>query len=135
MPQGITRSSIEGFDKVIKAFNVEILIMTNNSRKGLRLCAIEIQRDVEGTEPLIPELTGNLRSSWRTFAVHDGPVGDRRYGLRFGYSANYALWVHEMMEATNWTRSGSGAKWLEKSINRNHDTFINIIASASAVKR
>ncbi len=30
-----------------------------------------------------------------------------------GFSANYAPWVHEMDQATMWTRTGSGPKFLE----------------------
>ena len=103
MPQGITRASITGFDQVIKNLNVEILAISNNTRKGLLKASIFIHRDMETNPPLIPEQFGPLRASWQTFPEHDGPIGDRKYGLRMGFSANYALWVHEMYGAVNWT--------------------------------
>jgi len=127
MPQGITRSSIEGFDKVIKALNVEILAISNNTRKGLRKCAIFIRNDMQRNEPFIPVDKGILEKTWETHSEYDGPIGARKYGLRMGFSANYALWVHEMYGAVNWTKAGSGPGFLIKSINRNHNTILEII--------
>ena len=44
-----------------------------------------------------------------------------------GYSANYALWVHENLEAKNWSRSMSGPKWFEGSFKRSTPKIIEII--------
>lgn len=134
MPQGITRASITGFEQLIQNLNVEILAIEGHSRKGLIECVKFIQRDCEATEPLLPVDKGNLRSSWQVHMINEGSVGARRFGVRFGYSSNYAMWVHEMIGAVNWTRPGSGAKWLEKSINRNHNELIQIIAAETIVK-
>lgn len=129
MPQGITRASIEGFDQVIKNLNVEILAISNNTRKGLRKCAIFIRDDMERNQPYIPVEFGVLEKTWETHAEHDGPISARKYGLRMGFSANYALWVHEMYGAVNWTKPGSGPGFFIKSLNRNHDTLLQIIAA------
>jgi hypothetical protein len=51
-----------------------------------------------------------------------------------GYSANYALWVHENMEAKNWSRPLSGPKWLEASFKRSTPKILEIIKENAAVK-
>jgi len=47
--------------------------------------------------------------------------------LMFGYSANYALAVHEMVGVENWSKLGSDAKWLENHLGRNVSTFKKIM--------
>jgi len=126
---GIRPGNIRGFEQVIANLNKEILAITEGARLGMLKAAIHIQRDVETNEPLTPVDLGDLRLSWEVHSIHQGGLGHRQFGIMFGYSANYALWVHEMVDAKNWTRPGSGPKWLEASINRNHDTLLQIIAS------
>jgi hypothetical protein len=66
----------------------------------------------------------------------------------FGYSANYAVYVHEMMGANfnpdrkkgkkkgfRSRRPGAGAKWLQDAIYRNRDTILKIIAETSQIKK
>ena len=45
----------------------------------------------------------------------------------FGYSAGYALAVHEKIGAENWSRPGSGPKWLEAHLNSSVGTFTKIM--------
>ncbi len=44
-----------------------------------------------------------------------------------GYSANYALWVHEKIGAVKWKRPGSGPKWFEIAVSRNTKKIVDII--------
>jgi hypothetical protein len=44
-----------------------------------------------------------------------------------GYSAFYAGFVHENLEATEWTRSGSGPKWFQSAVYANLSKIINIV--------
>ena len=44
-----------------------------------------------------------------------------------GYSAYYAGWVHENMEASHWSRPGSGPKWFEQAVIRSHDKILRLI--------
>lgn len=125
---GINPANIRGFEQVIANLNIEILALTAGSRGGLIRAAKYIERDVETNEPLTPVDTNAMRLSWTVQSIHEGSLGHRRFGIRFGYPQSYALWVHEMVDAKNWTRPGSGPKWLERSINRNHDTLLQIIA-------
>lgn len=53
----------------------------------------------------------------------------------FGYSANYALWVHEMVgiPKENWSRPGSDAKWLEAHLNNSFKTMLKIVQDNAKV--
>jgi len=57
--------------------------------------------------------------------------------VMMGYSANYALFVHEM-EGThpdvNWSRPGSGGKWLEAAFKKNRNKIIDTIKKNATVK-
>lgn len=53
-----------------------------------------------------------------------------------GYSAEYAIWVHEMLDPTlsghsvNWTKPGSKNKFLEDPYNRYKDAIPDYVARA-----
>ena len=54
-----------------------------------------------------------------------------------GYSANYAIWVHEMPETTDWSRPGSGPKWFERKLKKHAKKMLSTIghnAKISLVK-
>jgi hypothetical protein len=148
---GISSSNIKGFDTLIKNLNKEILQITLGSRDGLLHAAKHIRRQMDITPPLIPIDTGNLINSWQVNNITEGGVGSRKFGLMIGFSANYALWVHEMVDADFTSprmrkdkrtgkmrlytpREGAGAHFLSAALDREHDTILQIIASNSKVK-
>ena len=49
-----------------------------------------------------------------------------RIMLVMGYSAHYAVYVHENVEA-KFKRSGSGAKWFQEAVYRNRDKVLDVI--------
>lgn len=52
-----------------------------------------------------------------------------------GFSANYAVWVHELVEGDiNWNRPGSGAKFLEAHLKMNEKEIIQTIAQHAKIK-
>jgi len=51
----------------------------------------------------------------------------------FGFSANYAAYVHEMVGAS-FSRPDSGAKFLEAALKRNKDAMIKVIAEEAKLK-
>jgi hypothetical protein len=113
---------LKGLDDVMKNLNKEVQAIEGKTMKGLIKAAIIVRRDMDKTSPKIPVDTGNLRSSWFVTPVSSPtkPI------LIAGFSANYALWVHENMEAKR-VRPGSGAKFYEASLNRNHGAMIQAI--------
>jgi hypothetical protein len=134
---------------------------------------------MDETPPLIPILTDNLRASWfitagkgvasetdqsggitdsevrndysQTTAEAQGIANAKREPLVvMGFSANYALFVHENVGANfagdperakrtkkkkYLRRSGAGAKFFEESINRNKTKVLREIQRHAKVKR
>jgi hypothetical protein len=116
---------ILGLDKVIKNLNSEIHKIEGRTMKGLILATILVQREVE---PKVPVDTGNLRASWFTT-----PVESNKNPVVFlGFSANYALWVHEMVGAT-FQRPTAQAKFLESTLKQNQKKILEIIAKTAHV--
>ena len=123
--------SISGFEQIIANLNKEILAMTNGSKEGLLHVAKHIRRYMETNTPYIPVDLGNLKASWQTHPIVQG----KNHGLLMGFSANYALWVHEMLDpGIKWSKPGSGPKFLEKAIIANHDDILQIIADKTKGK-
>lgn len=135
--------SISGFHEAIINCNAKILEMEISSKPGLLKVAKHIRREMEEKEPKVPFDLGNLDGSWQT---HQITVG-KKHGLMFGFSANYALWVHEMVDADfksprmrygpkRWyvPREGAGAKFFETALNRNHDEILSILADKMKIK-
>ncbi len=136
---GVPRSvmpntGIKGFDKVLSNLNKEIKRIEGASMKGLVLAAIAIRRDMDRTPPLIPVDTGNLRASWFTSPI--SIMATRKQALLIGFSANYSLFVHEMLDPSiNWSRQNSGPKFFEYAIKRNKDLVIQIIQNNVKIKK
>lgn len=130
-PTGGMGWRLEGVEKVTSNINKVLNGMTVRGHAGLVSAANYILTDADiGQPPLVPALTGNLRSS-RFTEPFDAPGGTP--AVVFGYSANYAAAVHEMMSSVsgapiNWSRPGSGPKFFEASIRRNQKKIPVIIA-------
>lgn len=99
--------------------------------KGLGDAVAYLRYDMDMTEPLIPVDTGALRASW--FSEPENT--ETTLGVRAGFGGgkvNYAIFVHEMTDEAykkqiQWSRPGSGAKFLEKALQRNEKKIVEII--------
>ena len=121
---------LKGMNKVMKNLNKEIQKIGGRCMKGLLLASIHVRRDMEKTPPLIPIDTGNLRASWFSNSFYEGgnPV------VRLGFSASYAIFVHENVGAT-FQRPGSGAKFFESALKRNTETILQIIRDNAEIPK
>jgi hypothetical protein len=108
----------------------------------------------EGTQPDRLGYSGNFKKNPRTGvkakdmqAQHSTMVGAAKATVGalakkgpiviMGYSANYALFVHEMELAhpgVEWKREGSGGKWLEAAFKRNRNKIIDTVKKNATVK-
>ena len=130
---GLTKQHwrLQGVDNVTRNINAALMEIQNRSAAGLVLAAQTVLRDADsGTSPFVPHDLGNLRNS-RFTTSHKKPSNGDPF-VRLGYNANYAAAVHEMMESPsgkpiNWTRPGSGPKFLEASLKRNEKKILEII--------
>lgn len=139
---------IEGFDKVLKNLQTEITRIEGATLGGILAAVAEVRTDMDTTPPLIPVDTGNLRASWTVKPVQLHKVK----GAIFGFFANYALWVHEMVGADftstrtrygpgkgkkrEYTpREGAGAKFFETALIRNAPRILEIIRNRAKIKK
>ena len=139
---------MSGFDEVIKALNEEILKMGVGAYKGLIRSADWVRKDMDESFPKIPVDTGFLRSTWKVRLLYEGVLNNNKFGIEFGFTAPYALWVHEMVGADFTSpryrpkrgegefqkpagiyipREGAGAKFLEAAILTNLDIIMSLV--------
>ena len=127
-------TGLKGMDVVMANLNREILKIEGRSMKGLIEASIIIRRDMEKTPPLIPVDTGNLRASWFTSSIKVAGMP----ALLIGFNANYAIFVHEMVDDSgrkiNWNRPGSGAKFFEAALSRNAKLILQTIQKNAYIK-
>lgn len=140
------KGGIEGIDRVVQGLNGKLREYEMNGTRGLRNAANFIHRQSEKVPPKVPVDTGNLRHSW--FINTLMWKKNNRSIVEFGFSANYAAFVHEMVGAdfssprmlpdrTHGTKSkskglytprkGAGAKYLEAHMKRNVFKILKII--------
>ncbi len=122
---------LQGMDRVMRNLQIELDKIKIGSAAGLVEAVEFIHADTEKTPPVTPVDTGNLRSSWSTRFFRRS----KQSVIIFGYSANYALYVHEMIGPINWSRPNSGSKWLQYAIQRNVDRIFYIIAGNTKIGR
>ena len=122
---------LSGVEEVSARINAEFIKMKLKSGGGLSLAAAFVLSDAEKTPPLVPVDLGNLRNSTFVNAPKTDPSTQLIYVV-FGYATNYAAAVHEMMQSPsgypiNWSRPGSGPKFLEASLKRNTKRVLEIV--------
>jgi hypothetical protein len=89
----------------------------------------------------VRKISAGTFASWHSAAITEGQslMKTQSFGrhktLMMGYSAHYAAAVHENIGAKNWTRGGSGPKWLEESFKRNAQKILQIIKESAEIKR
>lgn len=122
---------LDGVENVTANINAVLRKMKLSGHKGLLSAANYVLTDADiGQSPLVPALTGHLRST--RFAEPLTTAKGEPFVV-LGYTANYAAAVHEMMVAPsgkliNWSRPGSGPKFLQASLTRNADKIAIIVA-------
>lgn len=138
---------VEGTRDLEKQLNLKFKQIKGLSLAGLRAGAAYIRADMERRSPLIPvgptkeearrkhqrPGTGALRASWfvetHPASTLDAPLVMAGFGDAV---VDYAVYVHEMTVPpythVNWTRPGSGPKFLELALYRNIPEVVKIVA-------
>lgn len=92
-------------------------------KRGMYAGVIEVSTELEfRSNSLAPRKTGFLRIS--SFTVT--PLGGDIVLGRVGYTAAYAAYVHEMPESNNFTKPGTGPKFLEKAVKNNQKRLTDL---------
>lgn len=108
-----------GIDNVMAGLNQKLVEYGISGTQGLRSAAYFILNDTERTSPTTPVDLGNLRASRFVSTISDIKTR-KQSAVLFGFSANYAYFVHENMNPdVQWSKAGSGPKFLEASLKRN----------------
>jgi len=132
-------NELKGIEQVIGRLRKVTAQTEGLAMKGLIDAAIIVRRDMDETPPLIPVDTGNLRSSWFTSPFYS----KGRPGVVMGFTANYAVFVHEMVDRgfesstrqhINWNRPGSGPKFFEASLKRNIPRIMDSIKKNAQIR-
>lgn len=159
---------LKGITEIVQNINKALEDIENKSTAGMIEGCIIVRRDMEKTPPRIPIDKGNLRASF--FIVSSRTSGDKAPGKKpdgevgaehpvivgiaqsllqveknpvvaMGFTANYAIYVHENLEADferpikiggklKKRRPGAGPKFFEASLKRNQQEIINAIKNA-----
>lgn len=127
----------KGIDEVLANINREISEIQGRAVDGLLEAGFVLQRR---SQSKVPVEYGNLRASAYTRKAIDEPLA-----VEVGYSAAYALEVHENMEQSlrgKPRKSGLGeywgpkgeAKFLESTVTEGASDFVEIVRRKAAVK-
>ena len=115
---------ISGLNKFVNNVNAEVRKIEKVNKRAMFNAVNLIRRSTETKAPKVPIDTGNLRNSWTAAVVPGTSLSTIK--MRFGYTANYAFFVHEAIgENIKWKRPGSGPKWLERALERERDAIVN----------
>jgi len=146
---------IKGIQQVMDNIGKEYIKIKSKSIDALTTCAEIIHHDVEHIPPITPADTGNLRASFYATTIKTtskqiksftGDEAGKRKSERntdiacakaivskskdpiliLGFSANYALKVHENY-GLNFKRPNSGAGFLVSSLKNNENRLIQIL--------
>lgn len=121
---------ILGIEKVLANLTKEVKKIEGRTLAGLIQGAAIVRADMDKTPPLIPIDTGNLRGSWFTTAGYSGTTPF----VTMGFSAVYALAVHEMPQYKQPKRKGSGPKFFEASLSRNKEKMLAAAAASAKIR-
>lgn len=129
--------STKGLEQVLGNINSEISGIETRSVGGLLKGGLMIQRRSQGK---VPVERGNLKASAYTRKAPEDPNA-----VEVGYSAAYALFVHENMEqklkgeprpsalGEYWGPNGE-PKFLESTLNESASDFVEIVRQEAEVK-
>ena len=117
-----------GLDNILKTLNKEIRKIEGDTFIGVKKAGIFVQGE---SQEIVPQRLGVLFNSAFTQAERQGS----RSVARVGYTAKYAPFVHEMPASFNYTKPGTGPKFLQKAIANNRRKIVKIIADSAKVKK
>lgn len=109
--------AISRIDKVLANLNCEVKGISNRSRAAMRTVGFMVKG---ASQALTPVETGNLRGGayMRSADTTAGP------GVEIGYTAAYAVFVHERTELHH---PKGQAKFLETTLKKNAKQILEII--------
>jgi hypothetical protein len=115
--------AVTGLNEVITNLNREIKKIEGLTHEGLLAAGAFIKGESQETTPVE---FGVLNNS--AFMQSFAPLS-----VTIGYTAKYAQYVHEMPSTYNYTKPGTGSKFLEKAVKNNGAQILRIIEKRAKV--
>lgn len=112
---------IKGLSDVIVNLQREVNAIEGRTRTGLSLAGAFVQGEAVAVTPVE---FGTLHNSAFTVTT---PPGVRPIVTTVGYTAHYAPYVHEMPLTNNFTKPGTGPKFLQKAVSENVPEIVGLI--------
>ena len=155
---------LTGIRTISKNLNKEILLMKGKTLAGLISAAIVVRRKMASTPPLVPVDTRNLDHSWFVVTAksinngkspsfkgenkgemttkHQEVVSTEKSGLgvikipmlTMGFSANYAIYVHERVGDVNYHKANSGAKFFQSALEKSKPEILQAIKNHAKIR-
>ena len=114
--------TIKGVQQVSRNLNREIKRITGRTAEGILAAALFVKGEAQ---EITPQRKGVLVNSafTRGGTINGNPVAT------VGYTAKYAAAVHEMPDTYNYTKPGTGPKFLQKAVWGNTGKIVSIISA------
>lgn len=116
--------AVTGIGNVLANLNASIRKIEGATEEGLFAAGLFVQGE---SQKITPVKLGELHN--RAFTKPNGPMR-----VSVGYTAEYAAFVHEMPATFNFTKIGTGPKFLEKAVKNNIPQILKIIAARAKIK-
>lgn len=115
---------VEGLHQVLRNIDFAMRRVRGATEVGMVAGLKHLENQMLTVSPTVPKKTGELRESWYIIPARN-PVSPQVFA---GYTAQHAPYVHEKIDAINWTEIGSGPKWLQIHFAREERAMQLIIA-------
>lgn len=109
-----------GKKQVLSNLNRAIVKIEGNTAKGMLAAGLFVEGE---SNEIVPQKLGGLIGSSFTSV---GKIA-KNIIVRIGYTVGYAPFVHEMPESNNFTKPGTGPKFLFKTVTKNAQKILRII--------
>ena len=116
--------AITGLDNVLANLTKEVRKIEGRTAEGLLAAAKHVQAE---SQEIVPHDKGVLINT----AFSD--VDRQALIARVGYTAGYAPIVHEMPTTFNYSKPGTGPKFLERPIKSSFSQILQIIAKRAKI--
>lgn len=116
--------AVTGIDTVLRNLRSQISQIEGATQEGLLAAGLFVQGESQEKTPVE---FGVLNNS--AFTQITGPLR-----VSVGYTAEYAAFVHEMPATNNFTKPGTGPKFLEKAVKNNVPEILKIIQVRAKIK-
>lgn len=130
---------VTGGKLVLKNIDREFENIRGRTTLGMVKALKHLEKQMDTTRPLVPIDTRFMRGSWYIYpSIFRAYIFGRNKNniyVEAGYNAPYAPHVHENLNAVNWTRPGSGPKWLQVHFERSRMEMELIIASHAKIPK